>query len=76
MDAFGIGIIAPYIAFITNPSKVFENSIFKKINRVALHAHELEFIHPVKGKIMCFEAPLPEDFKAVLEIMELENGSK
>lgn len=50
--------------------------IFKKINRVALHAHKLEFIHPVKGKIMCFEAPLPEDFKAVLEIMELENGSK
>ena len=32
LDAFGIGIIAPYIAFITNPSKVFENSIFKKIN--------------------------------------------
>ncbi len=32
LDAFGIGIIAPYIAVITDPSMVFENSIFKRMN--------------------------------------------
>lgn len=51
-------------------------SIFNKINRVALHAHKLEFIHPVKGKKMQFEAPIPEDFTAVLKTMGLENGRK
>jgi len=32
LDAFGIGIIAPYIAVIIDPSMVFENSIFKQMN--------------------------------------------
>jgi len=32
LDAFGIGIIAPYIAVITDPSMVFKNSTFKQMN--------------------------------------------
>jgi 23S rRNA pseudouridine1911/1915/1917 synthase len=36
------------------------------IDRQALHAAELEFIHPASKKKMHFEAPLPEDMQAVL----------
>jgi 23S rRNA pseudouridine1911/1915/1917 synthase len=38
------------------------------IDRQALHAGELSFIHPLLGKEMTFEAPLPDDFRAVLEM--------
>lgn len=31
-----------------------------------LHAHRLEFKHPITGKVMCLEAPLPEYFENVL----------
>lgn len=31
-----------------------------------LHAHRLEFKHPITGKFMCLEAPLPEYFANVL----------
>jgi len=32
LDVFGVGIIAPYITFITNPNKIFQNSLFKELN--------------------------------------------
>jgi 23S rRNA pseudouridine1911/1915/1917 synthase len=38
------------------------------IGRQALHAGELSFFHPLLEKEMTFEAPLPEDFRAVLEM--------
>lgn len=31
-------------------------------DRYLLHAAEVEFVHPVSGKKMCIEAPLPADF--------------
>ena len=34
--------------------------------RVALHAAELGFVHPVTGEEIHFESPLPKDFKDVL----------
>lgn len=36
------------------------------IDRQALHAVELSFVHPLLGEEMIFEAPLPADFQAVL----------
>lgn len=38
-----------------------------KIKGQALHAKILGFNHPVTGKYMEFEAPLPKDFKSLLE---------
>lgn len=38
------------------------------IGRQALHAGELSFFHPLLEKEMTFEAPLPDDFRAVLEV--------
>ena len=37
------------------------------INRVALHAHSLEFKHPTTEKMVKFEAPLPEDMQTMLD---------
>ncbi len=39
------------------------------IARQALHAYQLEFDHPVTGKAMCFQAPLPEDFQKTLDAL-------
>jgi 23S rRNA pseudouridine1911/1915/1917 synthase len=38
------------------------------IERQALHAGELSFFHPLLEKEMTFKAPLPDDFRAVLEM--------
>ena len=50
--------------------KSFVDNCFKLMPRQALHAKSLGFIHPQTGKMMQFEAELPEDFKAVLEKWE------
>ena len=39
------------------------------INRVALHAHTLEFKHPTTEKQVKFEAPLPEDMQRLLDML-------
>jgi 23S rRNA pseudouridine1911/1915/1917 synthase len=47
--------------------KQFIDNCFTMLSRQALHAFSLGFIHPVTGKQMYFEAPLPEDFSSLLE---------
>jgi len=37
------------------------------LSRQALHAQKLEFDHPVSGERVCFEAPIPEDMRALDE---------
>lgn len=44
--------------------------LMKKINRQCLHARALELTHPATGERMKFEAPLPEDFAALLKALE------
>ena len=39
------------------------------IERQALHAHRLEFVHPVTQQPLAFEAPLPKDFASVLSTL-------
>ena len=39
---------------------------WRKVGQL-LHAYSLVFIHPVTGKTLRFEAPLPQDFQAILE---------
>lgn len=36
------------------------------VTRMLLHASAIELAHPTTGKVVCFEAPLPEDFESVL----------
>ena len=47
--------------------KQFVNNCFTIMPRQSLHAQTLGFVHPTTKKYMEFEAPLPEDFTAVLE---------
>jgi 23S rRNA pseudouridine1911/1915/1917 synthase len=47
--------------------KQFIENSFKIMPRQALHAATLGFVHPVTGKNMFFESPLPPEFQAVLE---------
>ena len=47
--------------------KQFVENCFELMPRQALHAETLGFVHPSAKKFLNFEAPLPEDFQAVLE---------
>ncbi len=45
----------------------------------ALHAAHIEFIHPIKGEPMSFDAPIPDDFNRLIELLredERVNGEK
>ncbi|MCC6841092.1 MAG: RluA family pseudouridine synthase [Flavobacteriales bacterium] len=46
--------------------KQFVENCFKLLPRQALHAALLEIVHPLSGKRMRFESPLPADMQAVL----------
>ena len=46
----------------------FRKDFKLRFKRVALHAKRLEFIHPVSGKRMSFESPLPVDMAHFIEI--------
>ena len=47
--------------------KQFVDNCFKLLPRQALHAQTLGFIHPISGKSMSFEAPLPNDMLTTLD---------
>ena len=40
------------------------------LTRQALHARRIQFRHPETGQPMDVSAPLPDDFKATLELLE------
>ena len=48
--------------------KEFEDNL-KFLNRQALHAKSLGFIHPSKKKFMSFESPLPVEFEKLLDLL-------
>lgn len=47
--------------------KQFVDNCFKVLPRQALHARTLGFVHPTTGKMMRFEAPIPEDIELCIE---------
>ncbi|GAB5401762.1 MAG: RluA family pseudouridine synthase [Aureisphaera sp.] len=47
--------------------KQFVENCFKTLPRQALHARTLGFEHPTTGKMLRFEAPVPEDIENCLE---------
>lgn len=38
--------------------------------RQALHARKLGLVHPISGEYLEFEAPLPQDLKSLIEVLE------
>ena len=49
-------------------NKDFEKKLIN-LNRQALHAKSLGFIHPKNNKLMNFESELPNDFKKMLDLL-------
>lgn len=50
----------------TGTRKVMFKNLFKSLNRQALHAKTLGFVHPSTNKTVNFDSGLPEDFEHVL----------
>ncbi len=44
--------------------------LLKMMPHQALHAYRLQFVHPFTRKMLSFQAPLPEDFRQVLQELE------
>jgi len=64
--------IRVHLASIGHPiegDRVYGGRAKSAFPRQALHAWKLEFDHPSSGKPVAFEAPLPEDFSALLEAL-------
>ena len=49
--------------------KLIIDKVFKNLNRFALHAYNIKFIHPILKKEMDLSAPLPNDFNNLKEIL-------
>ncbi|MDH3267030.1 MAG: 23S rRNA pseudouridine(1911/1915/1917) synthase RluD [Gammaproteobacteria bacterium] len=49
-------------------------AMLRRFRRQALHAANLEFMHPANGEMMSFVAPLPEDFAALLTVLREDNA--
>ena len=45
------------------------DQVFKNLKRFALHAYRIKFIHPILKVKMELEAPLPNDFKKIMDIL-------
>ncbi|HAJ44103.1 MAG TPA: hypothetical protein DCM00_15895, partial [Alcanivorax sp.] len=44
--------------------------------RQALHAFKLGLVHPASGEYMEFEAPLPEDFQTLIQVLEADREAQ
>ena len=56
------------------PERPMGNKMLSVLQRQALHARRLEFNHPISGKEIKLEAAIPEDFQAVLDLLEGEGA--
>ena len=50
--------------------KRYYTKAMQNFNRHALHAKKLEFIHPMKGDPVFFQAPLPQEFIDLIAILD------
>ena len=63
-----------YIKRLRLPSGVSENlkKAITHFPRQALHATQLELSHPISGKVMRWESPLPEDLKNLIAALQTD----
>jgi 23S rRNA pseudouridine1911/1915/1917 synthase len=52
-----------------------EDEAEESTGRHALHAHRLEFEHPILGGPIAFESPLPADLSAMLHFLQITESS-
>jgi 23S rRNA pseudouridine1911/1915/1917 synthase len=58
---------------IDRKKKLFVDELLKIMQRQALHAKTLGFIHPARNEFMKFDSELPEDMKKLLEVLKKGN---
>ena len=51
-------------------------NLVNRLDRQALHARLLGFIHPESGTYLEFSAPLPEDMQGILDYLETKNRAE
>lgn len=61
-----------HLGMIKGDLKGLANQALKLIDRQALHAKKIGFVHPRTKKYMEFESELPEDMKKLLEFLRKE----
>ena len=49
--------------------KIVRHLFTNTLRRQALHAHQLEFVHPITHKTIFVTSPLPQDMDNVLKII-------
>lgn len=54
--------------------KAFFRNLFKRLNRQALHAESLGFVHPATGENVSFQAAPPEDMQYAIERLRSVEG--
>lgn len=60
-----------------NKASVELDEALRAFRHQALHAAHIEFVHPTSGEAMSFDAPLPEDFSRLIDLLrrdKAENG--
>jgi 23S rRNA pseudouridine1911/1915/1917 synthase len=55
---------------LTGKAAATADKALAMIDRQALHAEELSFVHPATGELVTFRAALPADFRAVLDFLK------
>jgi 23S rRNA pseudouridine1911/1915/1917 synthase len=48
--------------------------MLRGFNRQALHAVQLELSHPITGEWLSWKAPLPEDFRQLLDVLKQDKA--
>jgi len=61
------------LAGLTAGERVLASRLLKLLPRQALHAEYISFTHPATQEPVDFSAPLPGDFKTVLDILEKQD---
>lgn len=75
----GYGLVGDpvYMSRVRVPAGASEElaDTLRSFKRQALHAAKLGLVHPRTGENMMFEAPWPEDFKRLIEVLRQENSA-
>ena len=61
---------------MTTGNRNFAIQLLKQMQRQALHAEQIVFIHPTTNKEMTFSAPVPVDFEEILEVLRKEKTNE